>query len=495
MKDLVTKLEDVEGTSAKSLSKEAYNTSQPGIDWSLSVSRKAFHRLLESSLVNWSCLAIGIAFVAWLVYKCYKETKTEKPINTFARDFYNADAEGKLYAYASEHLLTWSLLLRRTFWIIFSWRVWIVVPCVLCVAWAVACMIVYEVPYANKLDTKRMDTIAEYLRVFIVFKLGLYMNTSLQRWWAAVCSFKTSLATIKELVWTVHMMNLRMTIIRSLKRRCILACYILEAEMHTGLGVEDVDCAEYWDAMFSFLTAEKLLSSEEETSLRTDHCAKHLGKHHGARSSLVWAWIGRTISVILYEPGVLAPMCVRLVALCHTAMTKAEELKIHGAVQVPFSYSYLLAVLVHSNNVLLAVSSGIFIAQALGNVSKGERQLSASDSSVKTQTALSRMYVAFEVLWTQMFLLVFQPLMYQAFLGIAHVLNHPFGNKVFHLPSETYIRLFREELDVITSGYAESPLGMDHELTRSQGLPKVKDDDEEGSAAEDDEAHDDDIDS
>lgn len=456
-----------------------------GTAWSIAAAFAI--KIQQASIFTWFCIVLFVSGLIWLVYTGRKFAKVQRPVNQFSRDFYNADPEGKLYVYASEHLLTWSVLLTRTFFVIFSWRVWIVVPCVFSVALAVAALIIYGVPYANKLDTARMETVAEYLRIFIVFKLGLYMNTSLQRWWAAVVCFKTTLTTVKELVWTAHVMHLRMQIIHALQRKCILACYILEAEMHTGLGVEAEETVEYWNETFEYLSAESLLSAEEAVSLRTEHCEKHLGKHHGDRSTLVWAWIGRTVGRISEEPGVIAPMCVRLVSLCHTAMNKTEELKIHGAVQVPFSYAYLLAVLVHLNNILLAVSSGIFIAQGLDRVRKGRAEAAHSDTTVQSEKAESGVYADFEVLWTQIFLLVFQPLMYQAFLGIAHVLNHPFGGNAFHLPSKTYIRLCREELDVMTAGYANSPDGMSCEAMRSRGLNQNETVDAEAIVGEDEE--------
>jgi hypothetical protein len=458
-------------------------------------------------VLRWICLSLGVAFLAWLTWYWVNKPKKEiEGVNSDGRQLYNLNSKGKVYVYTNEQLLTWDILTKGTLMVVLSWRVWVVIPCVLLVAWGVSQLILYEVPYTGQLETKRMHEFATYLRVFIAFMLGLYMNSSFQRWWATVTTFKKVLTTTKQLIWTVHMMDLRPELTAEMERKCVSACYILEAEMYTDLGVKNQECVEHWDMTWKYLADENLLTAEEEDDFRIERGEKHIESDIGCRSSLIWSWIGHTITRIKQEPGVLAPMYVRLVSLCHGGLAHVEELKTGVNVQVPFTYSYLLAMLVHVNNVLLAITSGISFAAALGKVEEGHQKVNAISkdepkmAQQSVRHAVSMVYSAFEVLWMQLFILLMQPLMYQAFLGIAHVMNHPFGNEMFHLPSDTFIQLLREELLVMGEGFAEQrqkfKAQQEAEVKGNGGANTEKDSDhssvEGGSADDDDDDGDDD---
>mmetsp|Transcript_153538 Transcript_153538/g.278959 ORF Transcript_153538/g.278959 Transcript_153538/m.278959 type:complete len:532 (+) Transcript_153538:128-1723(+) len=430
-------------------------------------------------VLHWTLIAVGVIFCGLLLYCKHKESDTDQTLSSAASRFYSLDPEGKLYVYEGKQLLTWSMLITRALAVVLSWRVWAVVPCVVCLAWGITTLIIVECPHAELLDTKRMDAFAGYLRVFIAFMLGLYMQTSFQRWWDFVTSYKHVLASVKQLIWTLYLMGVRSDLIDKIQRKALVACYILEAEMHTDLSMNIKDCQGHFESTYRFLEREKLIRESELTRLEKGTDTKHLSSNIGGRSSLVMAWLGHEISRIQEEPGIRAPMYVRLVALIHTFMNNAEDLKTAATVQVPFTYSYLLALLVHFNNILLAVTSGFNFAAALEEVKEAQKDVKESDSRPEALRAIGMVYQAFQLLWTQMVFLVLTPLMYQSFLGIAHALNRPFGKQIFHLPSETFIKMLREELSIMTEGFlAERLRGFDPTKSALSAIKTGESDDE-----------------
>lgn len=355
---------------------------------------------------------------------------------------------GKVYEYDHEALLTWRSLLASTGTIFFQPRVYMVCPLCLGLASLMAIIIYFGIPSARKLDTSRFNDFVTYIKVFIAFMLGLYLNNSFRRWWASVSSFKKFLTSIKQLMYTLHAINVRSELFDEIERNTICSCYILNEEVHTAqLNNPDLR-RKRWQKVMTWLVEVNYLSEEERAEIEHDESdIDH--QELGVRTTIMWTWIGETMSLVREEPGVAPPMYVRLLFLCHDCMSQIEELKTNLTVQLPFTYAHMLAVLVHLSNILLAISCGLAFGSAMSEVTSRHAEVAAPRTS---RRVLGEFYEALQVMFMQVVILIIQPLLYQAFLVIAHALCYPYGEEICHMPTETFIQQMHYELDVMKMG-------------------------------------------
>jgi len=403
----------------------------------------------KPSKVTLAVLGGFLIFNLFLVFHCSNKERFADHKN---HDLFNLNDNGKVYVYNNERLLTWRILLTNTPALVLSWRVWIVVPCVHLLAYGSALMVVCKFSYASGLETARIEKFGTYLRVFISFMLGLYMNNSFGRWHNSVTNFRLVLTSIKQLMFQVRVMKLPQELTSDVQRKCLIACYILDAEVRTDLSCKASACKDHWDGIWTSLEEKKLLTKAEAHSIRKRREGQ-LDMDMGGHSTMIWAWIGHVVSTIKEAPGVSAPMYVRCVSILHACIGQVDQLKQCVHVQVPFTYAYLLSTIVHLNNIILAVCTGLHIGSSLSDVSaeKGD--------SEKATSLLSMLLHRLEPVSTatagiETLILLIQPLMYQACLAIAHLLNHPFGDEVFHLPTQMFILLLQDELTASGDSFA-----------------------------------------
>jgi hypothetical protein len=338
-------------------------------------------------------------------------------------------------------------------------------------------MVVCQFRYVNNLETTRIEKFGSYLKVFIAFMLGLYMNNSFGRWHASVTNFRLVLTSVKQLMFQAHVLNLRPDLIADIQRKCLIACFILDAEVRLDLSCKSSACKEHWDSIFHSLEHKKLLTEEEGHAIRKLREGQ-LDIDMGGHSTMIWAWIGQVISKIKEEPGVSAPMYVRCVSIMHSCFAQVDNLMQCVHVQVPFTYAYLLSTLVHVNNTLMALCTGLQIGSSLSGsgTEKGD--------SEKATSLLAMESVSLATMGIQTLILLIQPLMYQACLAIAHLLNHPFGDEVFHLPTQMFILLLQDELQASADSfdrqrklYVSEAKNKEDDCERDDENDDVKDDD------------------
>eukprot|EP00746_Dinoflagellata_sp_MGD_P162984 gnl/MRDRNA2_/MRDRNA2_90787_c0_seq1.p1 gnl/MRDRNA2_/MRDRNA2_90787_c0~~gnl/MRDRNA2_/MRDRNA2_90787_c0_seq1.p1 ORF type:complete len:491 (+),score=90.01 gnl/MRDRNA2_/MRDRNA2_90787_c0_seq1:183-1655(+) len=370
---------------------------------------------------------------------------------------------GKVYEYDHEALLTWKSLLATTGTIFFQRRVYLVIPLCLSIALLCASIIYLCVPSARKLDTGRFNDFVTYIKVFIAFMLGLFLNNSFRRWWSAVSSFKKFLTSIKQLMYTLHAINVKEELFSEIERNTICSCYILNEEVHTAQLTDKSLRRERWLRVMNWLVSVQYLTEEEREEIEHDEqTIDH--QELGVRTTILWTWIGETMSLVRNEPGVAPPMYVRLLFLCHDCMAQIEELKTNLTVQLPFTYAHMLAVLVHLSNVLLSISCGLSFGSALAEVRSRGDDIEGRDN----RKVLGEFYEAWQVMAMQVVMLVIQPLLYQAFLVIAHALCYPYGDEICSMPTETFIQQMHYELDVMKNGKSN------HRKRRQEALERQK---------------------
>lgn len=343
------------------------------------------------------------------------------------------DRSGKVYEYDHEGLLGWSSM---CFWssTIFVHRcVRFVIPCVMLVALGTASLTFLLVPEPRHFRASSFNEFVIYIKYFIALILGLFVKTCYARWWQSVTTFKVYLTSIKQLVYSLRAIRVREEFIDEIQRLCVASCYVLHAEVHNMPVKSPDERYRRWQSSMQALVTRGLVKPQEQAELMKDY-RQHAEQLMGVHSTMVWTWIGEIVGVLRSQPNVTPPMYVRLLFLCEDCLAKVEDLKTLLLVQIPFPYAHMLAALVHAANILMAVSVGMTLGSEIDEIVNGE------GSPIKQQNPqLRKLYPAIQMCMMQGVFLCVQPLLYQAFLVLAHWLSYPYGDEYFNMPTETFI--------------------------------------------------------
>jgi hypothetical protein len=356
--------------------------------------------------------------------------------------------------------------------------VYIVVPYVLFLALLSFTACYVGIPSARKLDTGRFNDFVTYIKVFIAFMLGLFLNNAFKRWWSSVSHFKRFLVSIKQLIFTMQAVGVRLELHKEVERLTVCSAYVLNEEVHCAQIGSARERRDRWEESFNKLVDQGYLTVEERDDLeKQSRCLEGAQNTLGVMSTLIWIWVGESMGQVKLEPKVAPPMYVRLLFLCQDCLAQVELLKTNLIVQLPFTYVHMLCAMVHLANILLAISCGLTIGSAFAEVQSRHHALDTMDESSPEEEAgeyflllhfaqsvgtkvlgpskshvIKEMYTAIQMLGLQFVILLFQPLMYQSFLVIAHALCYPYGSGLCHMPTESFIQQIEYELQVMTVG-------------------------------------------
>jgi hypothetical protein len=319
-------------------------------------------------------------------------------------------------------LFTWQVLLttkgtilsdKTIMWYLFS------VACLAVGAGVVASLAVED---PHNLSTTTLFNIIHYVKLFLAFMLGLYMAHCVTRWWNSVSSIVNFFHCIKTLVFFCNALDVPTASRDTIERLCIMSCYLLEIEI-AGFYTSDDENKKRWNAVEEFLENEGL-ASKEELELLTK-------VEDGDRSMAVWTWIGGILGTLDVPP----PLKTTAVKYGHAAIGSIKSVKFYVTMQLPFMYSHMLALLVHANNIALAIASGIAIAIL---VFETNHQID--------QDRMSRVYRAVQGILMQMMAMMLQPAVYEAFLTVGALLADPFTNETHGLPMLDYVQDLRRQI-------------------------------------------------
>jgi len=306
---------------------------------------------------------------------------------------------------------------------------------------------VFFMPKSSKLDTSKFLEFGLFLKLFIAFMLGTYVTQAFGRWWYSVTTFEKFLNSIQQMLFMLHTIRGRPDWRNMVEKYCVCSGYILTAEVrnvhHNVCEKTRVDMNQLLD----WLVVNNYLSEEE--------CALLKAKPNGVlvKTRTIWSWIGELVSHPVLEEGVVVapPLLVRTIVLCQSCINEMEHLKMNVTVQMPFMYAQLLAILVHVNNTILALTCGLSLGSSMNEIRRRSEQLSGDrDMEHSENASLEQLYGAFQSVGIQLITVLLIPMCYVAFLHIAHMLCYPFGDEVYHLPTETSIAKLHIDLNMMT---------------------------------------------
>merc|ERR1719420_462724 len=229
--------------------------------------------------------------------------------------------------------------------------------------------IMFLVPSPKKLSTNRFQQISAFLKVFIAFMLGLFMNNALQRWWNLTMKVTEIMLSIKKMIYCLNAVGTPEEPRDEIQRLCIVACNLWICEVHT-VWLNEQEAEEEWESCFGKLSSRGLIQRHEHDFLLT------IPAEHGKclRATSVFTWVGRRITDVVSQHGIPPPIHARLMVMANDADDKINLSKIFSQVQMPFMYTHMLALLVHVNNILVAVTCGLTMGSAAGELYQRSRQ-------------------------------------------------------------------------------------------------------------------------
>lgn len=277
-----------------------------------------------------------------------------------------------------------------------------------------------------------------YVKVFIAFMLGMFLNNCLGRWWDTVVGLTDLFMSIRKITWICNTNEAQAPVRDTIQRHAVLSCLLLEAEVSSLYEPPEI-VEKRWVELQSLALTEGLASQAELVHLSTE-------VDRADRALAVWAWIGREIGSLKLPP----PVMTLALTTGTDAIACIKKIKTEVQLQMPLMYTHMLAFLVHLNNLMLAVATGVGTAIMLNDVihSYGGRRDSALDHVDLTEEPdrPGKLYRAVQGIIVAMLSLLVQPVIYHAFLQIGAILADPFTHESHGLPMLDYVSQLRGQL-------------------------------------------------
>lgn len=398
-------------------------------------------RSSKGGIANNETTSIGMGIASTLKRATGMEKKDSQTKFDSPRIF-NTSHNDKLVCYDHDSLLTFDALLLIGKSAFFQAPVMMCLLQCACVTF-ISAAIVFYVPRASKLDTGRFEEFQNFLKFFIVFMLGIYVAQAFKRWWYTVTTFEKFLIAVRQMVFMLHTLQYTEELRCTIEHYCVASSYLVNVEVRNAQVVDKKHRLDV-RSMLRWLGRQELLDDDEIRQLQNGSKA-HLGK-----SRAIWSWIAELVSHPIVEEGieVKPPLLARTIILCQGCITEIENLKVNITMQTPFMYAQLLAVLVHVNNYILAVCCGMAIGSAMNEVNRRAQQLAGMrETDRRDLHVMEQLYGAIQTCGVQLMIALITPMLYVAFLHIAHLLCYPFGDESYHLPTETLIARLHSELN------------------------------------------------
>jgi len=337
--------------------------------------------------------------------------------------------------YDPETLTNWGALTNFQGSIFAQRSMWMICILQLTTCWAVAGILYYVAQNPENYRPDALSGVVKYLTVSIAFLLGMFLSACLSRWWDTVKSIESLFGASKKLLMTAINLQLPEEFYGSISRLCVLSMLMVETEMTIRKQPGDQD--DNWKQRFDTLEANKQMTKSERASLQRVPAME--------RSFFSWSLVSerlKDIRPLLSQDGVPDTVAYdRLCELVGMGVSSVSSLKTMMTFQIPFIYVHMLSVMVHSVNLLTALSSGVSIGLMLATAHKNKTAVDPG------------------VILNEMMFLMIQAFIYQAFLSIGAALSFPVTGEAYRIPLQQMTQTLERQLKLMTK------LAVEHEKT------------------------------
>jgi len=315
-------------------------------------------------------------------------------------------------SYDPEALTKWSAIFTVSGSIFTQRSMWAIMFAQIFLAFSVAGIVFFTVRNPNNFSAEgSITSVIKTISVMITFLLGLFLSACVGRWWETVKSLEGLFGACKKLVMTSINLEVPKDARQQLAERCVLSVMMLHIEMKAGRDPKGA--AEDWDKF-------KKQYAKDDEEVHT--VLYESGIPEQQRSFYAWVLVSSTLTELRKKitiPGTNEPDSVAYQALCglvQDALANVSALKTVMAFQLPFVYAHMLAVMVHSANILTSIGTGVTVGLMIGTSHINNKPTDVN------------------AIGGEFFFLLFQAFIYQAILTIGTSLSFPVGSACYSLP-------------------------------------------------------------
>jgi len=379
--------------------------------------------------------------------------------------------------YDTRKLTRWSSLfiMQGTVWT--SSSLWWHILSLLLSTLVVAALVFWCVPDPVAVKVSRFRKISTFLNVFVGLLLGFFLSSSMVRWYTCVNGFLELLDAIRNMQMQMYALGASEERIETLQRYGVLSAWLLHELLHvSALPAEEQKeaTAEMWKRLeVMSRQSGRMQEASPNTPGRTLRSrrgwtsskeeAKHFGfdevpsnawlvpqeitmlKNVDDPPGMIWMWVGSLIGRMAQDgeiPPMASPTYGRIMNLAQDAHSGLRQIRASVYVQAPFVYVHMLAVLVHINNGLNAISFGLTVGCASATVTSRYRYTRLHDVKSSGKNVVQDLQ---DVLVSFFFSIV-GPLLYQALLEISVCIASPFGSDLANIPTGRLLESLNKDL-------------------------------------------------
>jgi predicted membrane chloride channel (bestrophin family) len=369
--------------------------------------------------------------------KHFEDDEIDAPVSKKVTDtmMYSTDALCTFEAFTMGSESVWS-----------SWELWGMMFRLFFVCISVAVLTVLLVADPAALRISKFTEVSKFLNVLVGLMLGFFLSSSMVRWHECIDGFMGLLDAIRNLQMQLAALGVKrqdqLVVVRyGLSSAWLLyASLLLEWKKAAGEAGQAQTRAELWK-----------LIKEKQVDLDGDGMKPLLLKNEievvretRDPSGMMWLWIGALIGRMAQNgevPGMATPTYGRIMQLCQDGHGGIRDVRASITVQAPLPYTHTLAILVHINGLLNALTMGLVCGVALGTflVRHDIHIYPGHASGNEALQDLQGLLVTF--LYT-----FFGPLLYQALLLISMHIAQPFDNEDSSMPLDRLLHSLEEDV-------------------------------------------------
>lgn len=166
-------------------------------------------------------------------------------------------------------------------------------------------------------------------------------------------------------------------------------------------------------------------------------------------AAMLWVWVAGLIGRLAQDgfvPPMRSPTYGRIMNLCEMAHTGIRVISGCMRVQPPLIYTQMLALLVHLNNLLNAITFGLVLGLAVGTTYQEHDAEEMHMSAAITDALAVESLRDFQSAFVTFLYCSFGPLIYQSLLLIGMALAQPFDSEEARIPLDRFILALEQDL-------------------------------------------------
>lgn len=342
-------------------------------------------------------------------------------------------------SYKTQGLLSWKILYlyENTVWSNNS--LWKAMEKLAAISFSVALLEFIVVTDPSSLDPMRFSVIGTVLNVFIGLLLGFFLTSSLDRWFRCVQGLLDLFEAIRGLQMQLLALGVSQEKLDMTMRYGLLSAHLLTASFKIDLEKPSNK------AMQELL--EELISSKDPMLHVTPTERSMLETLDSNPGIQMWTWVASLLGRMAQSgeiPPMASPTYGRIIQLAQAAQDAMKEVRQVVRVQTPYVYTHTLAMIVHVNNILSAMSFGLTLGACTGSIlvhiDPGLHlyKITPEPHHLLIEDAQSIIIQGFKC--------YVAPMLFHACLEIGIGLTRPFHNEDARIPAERLFQELRQDL-------------------------------------------------